>query len=128
MEMELNTLQLVGIWLMVTGLILNTVIFVFSYYKVVARLKRNEDETEGDHKDDKENDDSDSDGEKKEEKKSFPIIRFVFHFRKILKDLTVREKRENFELIIVFLKWALIFAVGMIAAGLVLFLAGFLIE
>lgn len=125
--MELNTLQLIGIWLMVTGLILNTVIFIFSYYKVVARLKQNEDETEDDDKE-KEADGSDSATEKKEEKKSFPIIRFVFHFRKILKDLTVKEKRENFELIIAFLKWALFFAVGMIAVGLVLFLVGFLIE
>lgn len=105
---------------MVTGLILNTVIFVFSYYKVVSRLKRNEDETEEEDIEKEE-----ETGKKKEEKRSFPILRFVFHFRKILKDLTVKEKRENFELIIAFLKWALFFAVGLIAVGLVMFLVGF---
>lgn len=120
MEASLTMTQLIGIWLMVTGLVLNTIVFIFSYYKVVSRLKQNEDETE-------EEEDKDDDGKPKEEKHSFPIIRFVFHFRKILKDLTVKEKRENFELIVSFLKWALFLAVGMIAVGLVLFLIGFLL-
>jgi len=112
MEMKINMVQFIGIWLMVTGLIMNTIVFIFSYYKVISRLKKNEDDTESEEKD-------------AEKKKSFPIIRMVFHFRRIIKDAMTEEKRENFELIVVFLKWVLFVAVGLIAVGLVMFFVGF---
>ena len=112
MEMNINIVQFVGIWLMVTGLIINTIVFIFSYFKVISRLKKNEDDTEGEEKEE-------------EKKKSFPIIRMVFHFRRIIKDAMSEEKRENFELIVAFLKWILFVAVGLIAVGLVMFFIGF---
>ncbi len=104
--------QFIGIWLMVTGLIINTIVFIFSYFRVISRLKKNEDDTEGEEKEE-------------EKKKSFPIIRMIFHFRGIIKDAMSEEKRENFELIVTFLKWVLFAAVGLIAIGLLMFFVGF---
>jgi len=108
MELEINTMQLVGICLLITGLILNTVIFAFSYYKIVTYLKEKEDH-------------------KEEEKKSFPVIRFVFRFRKFLKELSEGEKKESYVLIVAFLKWAIFLGLTMILIGLLLFLFGFLL-
>jgi hypothetical protein len=108
MEFELNTMQLVGICLLVTGLILNTVIFSFSYYKIVAYLKEKE-------------------GHQEAEKKSFPLIRFAFRFRNFLKELNNGEKKESYILIVAFLKWAIFLALAMILIGLLLFLFGFLL-
>ncbi|MNK01861.1 hypothetical protein D3C87_196730 [compost metagenome] len=107
MEFEVNAVQWIGICLMVIGLVLNTAIFIFSYYKIVAVLQKEQDE-------------------KGYEKKSFPVIRFIFRFRKVLKELTEGEEKQNFELIIAFLKWTLLIAVVMIVLGLLLFLFGFL--
>lgn len=115
MEAELNGMHIVGIWLMVTGLILNTLVFTFSYYKVAVRLKELREEVVGDEKEDE------------EEKKRFPIVRFVIHFRKFLRELQEdNESKDNFELVMAFLKWILLLAICMILVGLLLFLCGFL--
>ena len=92
---------------MVTGLVLNTAIFIFSYYKIVTVINEQQEK-------------------KGYEKKSFPVIRFIFRFRKVLKELTEDEQEHNFELVISFLKWTLLVAVVMIIVGLLLFLVGFL--
>lgn len=109
MEFEVNAVQWIGICLVVVGLVLNTAIFIFSYYKIVSVIHQQQE------KDNEEN-----------EKKSFPVIRFIFRFRKVLKEISEGEKGENFELIIAFLKWTLLLAVIMIILGLILFLTGFL--
>ncbi len=106
MEFEINAVQWIGICMMVVGLVLNTAIFVFSYYKIVSVIREHQDK-------------------KGYEKKSFPIIRFVFRFRKVIKELTEEEEEQNFELIIAFLKWTLLIAVLMIVLGLLMFLVGF---
>lgn len=111
MEFEVNAVQWVGICLMVIGLVLNTAIFIFSYYKIVAVIHQQQEE---------------ADKDKEHEKKSFPVIRFIFRFRKVLKEISEGESGENFELIIAFLKWTLLLAVMMIILGLLLFLCGFL--
>ncbi len=111
MEFEVNAVQWIGICLMITGLILNTAIFIFTYYKIVAVIHQQQEE---------------DDKNKEKEKKSFPIIRFIFRFRKVLKELTEGEEHQNFELIVAFLKWTLLLAVIMIILGLLLFLVGFL--
>jgi hypothetical protein len=107
MEFEVNAVQWIGICFMVTGLVLNTAIFIFSYYKIVTVIHEQQEK-------------------KGYEKKSFPVIRFVFRFRKVLKELTEGEEEHNFELVISFLKWTLLLAVILIILGLVLFLVGFL--
>lgn len=109
MEFEVNAVQWVGICLMVVGLILNTVIFIFSYYKIVAVIREQQKKDDSEH-----------------EQKHFPLIRFIFRFRKVLKEVTEGEKEADFELIIAFLKWTLLIAVVMIVFGLLLFLTGFL--
>ncbi|MDF3026968.1 MAG: hypothetical protein K0S23_1275 [Fluviicola sp.] len=109
MEFEVNAVQWIGICLMVVGLMLNTAIFIFSYYKIVAVIHQQQEDNEKEH-----------------EKKSFPVIRFIFRFRKVLKEISEGEKGENFELIIAFLKWTLLLAVVMIILGLLLFLVGLL--
>ncbi len=119
MEIDLNGIQALGIWLMVTGLVLNTFVFVFSYYKIAARIKELKKEVEGE--------DADEGGVKKEEEKThFPIIRFVVHFRKFVKELQEPQAKENYELVIAFVKWTLLLGMSMIIIGLVLFLFGFL--
>jgi hypothetical protein len=107
MEFEVNAVQWIGICLLITGLVLNTAIFIFSYYKIVAVIHEQQEK-------------------KGYEKKSFPVIRFIFRFRKVLKEITEEEHEQNFELIISFLKWTLLIAVVMILLGLLLFLIGFL--
>ena len=107
MEFEVNAVQWIGICFMVTGLVLNTAIFIFSYYKIVAVIRQEQEE-------------------KGYEKKSFPVIRFVFRFRKVIKELTEGEEHQHFELVISFLKWSLLLAVVMIILGLLMFLLGFL--
>jgi hypothetical protein len=107
MDIEINIAQLVGMLLIVIGLILNTLIFVFSYYKIVSHLKQLNEEKEA------------------KKKKSFPIIRFIFRFRKVLKEITDGDKKENYELVIAFLKWTLLLGTIMILGGLLLFLIGF---
>jgi len=111
MEFEVNAVQWIGICLMIIGLVLNSAIFIFSYYKIVAVIHQQQEE---------------NDKNKEHEKKSFPVIRFVFRFRKVLKELTEGEEHQNFELVITFLKWTLLLAVIMIILGLLLFLVGFL--
>jgi|GEM_PF-6618647 len=110
MDVEINIAQLTGVLLMVVGLVLNTLIFVFSYYKIVAHIKELNDEKE-------------EAGEK--EKKSFPIIRFIFRFRRVLKEIQDSETQERYDLVIAFLKWSLLVATIMIFGGLLLFLVGF---
>lgn len=107
MEFEVNAVQWIGICLMITGLVLNTAIFIFSYYKIVTVIHEQQEK-------------------KGYEKKSFPVIRFIFRFRKVLKELTEDEHEQSFELIITFLKWTLLLAVIMIIVGLLLFLIGFM--
>ncbi len=107
MEFEINAVQWIGICLMVTGLGLNTAIFIFSYYKIVTVIQEQQEK-------------------RGYEKKSFPVIRFIFRFRKVLKELTEDEEQHNFELVIAFLKWTLLLAVVMIILGLLLFLIGFM--
>jgi hypothetical protein len=109
MEFEVNAVQWIGICMMVTGLVLNTAIFVFSYFKIVSVIREQQEK-------------------KGYEKKSFPVIRFIFRFRKVLKELTEGEEEHNFELVIAFLKWTLLIAVVMIVAGLLMFLGGFLFQ
>lgn len=109
MEFEVNAVQWIGICMMVTGLVLNTAIFVFSYYKIVSVIREQQEK-------------------KGYEKKSFPVIRFIFRFRKVLKELTEEDQEHNFELVIAFLKWTLLIAVVMIVAGLLMFLGGFLFQ
>jgi hypothetical protein len=109
MEFEVNAVQWIGICMMVTGLVLNTAIFVFSYYKIVSVIREQQEK-------------------KGYEKKSFPVIRFIFRFRKVLKELTEEDQEHNFELVIAFLKWTLLIAIVMIVAGLLMFLGGFLFQ
>ncbi|AEA42542.1 hypothetical protein [Fluviicola taffensis] len=110
MEIEINTGQLIGILLMIVGLSLNTLIFAFSYYKIVAHLKELSDKKEE---------------EEGETKKSFPVIRFIFRFRKILQEIQDSETKERYDLVISFLKWMLLVTTIMIFGGLILFLVGF---
>lgn len=110
MDVEINIAQLTGVLLMVVGLVLNTLIFVFSYYKIVAHIKQLNDKKE-------------EEGEK--EKKSFPVIRFIFRFRRVLKEIQESETQERYDLVIAFLKWSLLVATIMIFCGLLLFLIGF---
>ena len=107
MEFEVNAVQWIGICMMMIGLVLNTTIFIFTYYKIVAVIREQQDK-------------------KGYEKKSFPLIRFIFRFREVLKEYTEGEQEHNFELVLAFLKWTLLIAVVMIVAGLLMFLGGFL--
>lgn len=108
MEFEVNAVQWIGICMMVIGLVLNSAIFVFSYYKIVSVIREAQEK-------------------KGYEKKSFPVIRFVFRFRKVIKELTEEDQEHNFELVIAFLKWTLLLAIVMIVIGLLMFLGGFLV-
>lgn len=114
MEVDLNGTQAIGVWMIVTGLILNTIIFVFSYYKIAARWKEMKEEMEGDEK------------KSEEEKKRFPIVRFIFHFRKFIKEVQDTDTKENFELVITFIKWTLLLGISLIVIGVLMFLFGFL--
>jgi len=46
MEVEINMMQFVGIWLMISGLFLHSGIFLFAYYKIVAGLNNDDNEKE----------------------------------------------------------------------------------
>jgi hypothetical protein len=107
MDLKINHIQLVGILLLIVGLILNSLIFLFSYYKLVAHVKQKSEEKKG------------------KLKKNFPVIRFVFRFRKVLKDIQDEEKKESYELVVTFLKWVLLLAIILTLVGLLLFSIGF---
>ena len=109
MEVQVSAIQWLGICLTFVGLTLNSTIFIFTYYKILAVIQMEEEERERD------------------KDKSFPIIRMVFRFRAVLKELAEKQDKRNFELIVVFIKWTLMIAVLMTVLGILLFLIGFMI-
>ncbi len=114
MVVEINMVQLVGIWLMILGLVFHSGIFLFAYFKIVSKLNK-EDEDE-----DEEGDDEDK------EKVRFPIVRFIFRFRKVASAVLSHEKREKYKKIITVVDWVIIIALVMIIIGFLLIVTGFL--
>ena len=110
MKVELDSLQLFGIWFMLTGLVLHSIIFLIAYVKIATELTpdNEEEKKEGDE----------------EDKKGFPIVRFIIKFRKVIKTVMNEEKREEYKRMLSIVDWTIISAFGMIILGFVMVLAG----
>lgn len=109
-ELELDSLQLFGIWLMMAGLLLHSIIFLIAYVKIATELTPD-------------NEQEQKEGEE-EEKKSFPIFRFIGKLRKVLKTVMSEKRREEFKRILSIVDWTIISAFGAIILGFFLILAG----
>ena len=110
MKVELDCIQLVGIWMMMAGLVLHSVVFLVAYVKIATHLTP-DDEVE-------------KQKSEEEEKKGFPLLRFIFKTRKVLKTVMDEEKREEVKRILSIVDWTIISAFCMIILGFVFVLAG----
>ena len=110
MKVEVDSLQLFGLWLIMIGLLLHSIIFLVTYVKIATHLTPDTEEEK-------------KEGEE-EEKKGFPIVRFIFKFRKVAKAVMNEEKREEYKRILSIVDWTIISAFSMIILGFFLVLAG----
>lgn len=107
MKVEIDTVQLLGIWLMLSGLVLHSIIFLTAYVKIATHLTPDEDKKEEDDED-----------------KGFPIIRFIVKVRQVLKVVMSEEKREQVKRILSIIDWVIISAFGLVIVGFLLILIG----
>jgi hypothetical protein len=110
MKMEVDSVQLVGIWLMLTGIVLHSIIFLATYIKIATHLTPDDEEEQK--------------KEKEEEEKGFPIIRFIVKVRQVLKVVMSEERREQVKRILSILDWIIISAFGLIIVGFLVILIG----
>jgi len=110
MKIEVDSVQLVGIWLMITGIVLHSIIFLATYIKIATHLAPDDEEEEK--------------KEKEEEEKGFPILRFIMKVRQVLKIVMSEEKRQQVKRILSIIDWIIISAFSLIIVGFLVILIG----
>ncbi|MNK01862.1 hypothetical protein D3C87_196740 [compost metagenome] len=101
MNVELTDVQLVGVIVAITGLLLNNVGILYFYFRITRILKKN--------------------GIKPD---AFPPLAFYYQLRLLIRTVLSREKKKEYQGILIFLHWLMLLTVGMILLGIVLVLLG----
>lgn len=97
MPVELNSLQQVGVSLMIVGLVLNNGLIIYFYFKIIAVLKENNIKPG-----------------------VFPPLTFYVKFKLLSTTVFNRKKRKEFQKIRTFMRWSMIVTVMIMILGTLL--------